>query len=163
MSRVLLVLAIAITACGGVTSLASTDGGAIDGSTIDGGSGDPGKIACGALVCDTHNNEYCCMESPTLGTCRDKSAKSLCTGFVMECDDSTDCPAAMRICCLRPQGAVSNASAGCQSTCIQNAETYQLCRVAAECEYDNDAGCVAETCGGRALRTCGAIYPPSCK
>ncbi len=163
MTRALLVLAIAITACGGVTSLGSTDGGATDGSAIDGGSGGPGTIACGALVCDTRKNEYCCMESLTVGTCRDKSARSACDGFALSCDDSTDCPAATRICCLRPQGAVSNAGTGCQSTCIQNAETYQLCNVAAECESGNDAGCVAETCGGRALRTCGAIYPPSCK
>ena len=126
-------------------------------SPIDGGFAcDPGRVTCGATSCDLAK-QYCCITSDGgKDTCTnnppDSGTSNLCVGGTKAfCDEAADCPNG-QICCgfVGPMGGFTTS---CQASCGTG---IQFCRGSAECTSDS---CVAQTCRGESIETCGAFCP----
>lgn len=131
-----------------------------DGCTpIDGGLAcDPGHVTCGGTSCDL-TKQFCCITDAGAGnTCTTyppdsgPPPKNSCTGETkVLCDEAADCPSG-QVCC----GFVG-ASGGFATSCAASCGTgIQFCRGSAECTSDS---CVAQTCRGESVETCGAFCP----
>lgn len=152
---------------------ATTDGEGIDAVTSDSGSDvvaqsdgctpiegglacDPGHVTCGGTSCDL-TKQFCCIADAG-NTCTNyppdsgPPPKNSCTGQTkVLCDEAADCPSG-QICC----GFVGS-TGGFTTSCAASCGTgIQFCRGSAECTSDS---CVAQTCRGESVETCGSFCP----
>ncbi|MBI2893557.1 MAG: hypothetical protein HYY06_08385 [Deltaproteobacteria bacterium] len=102
----------------------------------------PGAIDCGQKSCPA-GQEFCCRtgadaDGAILGTC--SSPGSRCGGWVIECDDDSDC-GQDQICCNAYDGGVEAFRSRCAgpvgsgaAACGDELETFHACACAAQCE-----------------------------
>jgi hypothetical protein len=145
------------------TGITNVDG-AIEGATIEvGGDGGepnlppstPGTVTCGANTC-TLPGLFCCV-----GRERCDGNPSACgTSKEVYCDEPGDCPG--QKCCLgRNSAEEDNASFRCANDCSSDAiKGVRVCRTSADC--NEPARCIAVTCLGYIVGTCGGNLPPQC-
>ncbi len=171
-------LGVGPTADGGIDGIdgaTSIDGAPLDDSaTVDGASdvitvgdadadsndpilpvADPGFIGCTFQPC-VAGVQFCCIGK---GTC--EGNPSACGRYKeVHCNEPADCPT--QKCCLGRNSAESDhASFRCASDC-NTVSGYQVCRTSADCAGAMSSVCIAVTCLGYTVGTCGGKLPPQC-
>jgi hypothetical protein len=152
--------------CGGNTTKSRADGGAGSDAGAQALTPDPARVDCGSMVCDTASSQCCVVPAssamPTSGaSCNGKT--EACPGHVLECDEAADC-APQQVCCYSVfQNAFpDDIGSQCAPNCIRNSIAYQACKSDVDCGGTGMA-CVANTCGGQTIGTCGALPPALCR
>lgn len=94
-----------------------------------GGASHDAPITCGAEICDG-SSQQCCA---TLGGIACLPQAALCSGAVLSCGSSTDCPG-NQVCCLSLLGDTGTGSE-CRNNCPASGSALerQLCSSDAEC------------------------------
>jgi hypothetical protein len=115
----------------------------------------PGIVACGAGTCALPTL-FCCV-----GRARCDGNPSACGTYKeVHCDEPADCPGEK--CCLgRNSSEDSNASFRCASDCSSDSiKGVRVCRTSADC--NPSVRCIARSCLGVTIGTCGGNLPPQC-
>jgi len=109
---------------------------------------DKGQVSCGTTSCPLPADA--CCELPDGSSCQ--SGLAMCTGGVVaRCDEAADCLPG-QACCATGTTAYGLATE-CKQTCGGN--DFQACRTDAECGAGGP--CLAWTCGGTVVATCGGV------
>lgn len=142
--------------------------GSLDGSPGDGAFGEgnggvdssnPGRVTSGAMECDLDAGQVCCLGTTEGGrACTDGN----CSGPIMRCDETEDCPSKM-VCCA--SFFFNGVGTDCWSFCPglgSNPPTARACRRNEECD---GATCASFPCQGVPISTCGGDgrMLPQCK
>ena len=176
-----------VFACGGRTT-ATTDGGTGASGSMQGASPNgatsadeswdggligptPGSVRCGNVDCNAKTDACCLQESgnPATNGCASRD-DALCNGTQVRrtCDEAADCnpgevccmevvtspPATIGSYCFRPDGS------GAPGTCPTS--EIVACSSDADCIAANAPPCVAQTCRGNVLQTCGLLPSEWC-
>jgi hypothetical protein len=142
---------------------ASRDGGrpGRDGGLLDpDASPDPGSVQCNGVACDSATS-YCCVERPPGTTRCVPQSTSSCGGLRRQCDEAADCPSGEQ-CLIPPNAALAiRLDTTCGVASPNDPVVHQVCKSSTECV--NGQPCVAQTCQGEIVRTCGPIPARRCQ